>query len=85
MAHQIAGSIAACLALLLGACGTTDGSGAFAETGLAGNPCRCIREVVRDGELLGHLVPAGCVATSDYLPVCTVMPPAPGTNPHLTP
>jgi hypothetical protein len=86
MTRHLAGSIAAFLPLFLGACGgTADDASISAAAGLAGSPCRCIHEFERDGELVGRLVPAGCIASADALPVCTVAQPAPGSPPHHTP
>lgn len=87
MARILAGSIAASLCFLLGACGGAEDPAFTAEALAAGaGPCRCIRESVKDGELVARLVPAGCVAPSGDLPVCPVWEPVPGRNPpHYTP
>lgn len=87
MARRLAGILVVFLPLALGACGDGAGDPEFTVSALAapGGTCRCVREIDRDGELVAVLIPTGCIASTDPLPICTVAQPRPGSPRQHTP
>ena len=87
MARRLAGILVVFLPLALGACGDgAEDPGVTASAAAApGGTCRCVREIARDGELVALLVPSGCIASTDALPICTVAQPRPGSPRQHTP
>lgn len=87
MARRLAGILVVFLPLALGACGdgAEDPGVTASAAAVPGGTCRCVREIDRDGELAALPVPAGCIATTDPLPICTIAQPRPGSPPQHTP